>query len=118
VVGAGDIGHAIANYNGFQDRGFRVAMLFDNDPDKIGKQAGRYTIQDSANLIEKIREAGVRVAMIATPASAAQDVAEKLVEGGVRAIVNYAPITLSLPTEVHVEYIDPLTHLQRMAYYL
>jgi redox-sensing transcriptional repressor len=118
VVGAGDIGHAIANYNGFHDRGFRVAMLFDNNPEKIGKQAGRFTIQDSATIVELIQEAGIRVAMIAVPASAAQVVAEKLVEGGVKAIVNYAPITLNLPPEVHVEYIDPLVHLQRMTYYL
>jgi redox-sensing transcriptional repressor len=118
VVGAGDIGHAIANYNGFQDRGFRVAMLFDNDPKKVGKQAGRFTIQDSARLVEKIREASIRVAMIAVPASVAQEVADKLVEAGVKAIVNYAPITLNLPADVHVEYIDPLLHLQRMTYYL
>ncbi len=118
VVGTGDIGHAIANYNGFQDRGFRVAMLFDNDQEKIGQQAGRFTIQDSEELVEKVRQAGIRVAMIAVPASAAQAVADKLVEAGVKAIVNYAPITLNLPPEVHVEYIDPLVHLQRMAYYL
>jgi redox-sensing transcriptional repressor len=118
VIGAGDIGHAIANYNGFQDRGFRVAMIFDNDPKKIGQPAGHFRVLDGAGLVEKVREAGIRVAMIAVPTPAAQEVAEKLVEAGVRAIVNYAPITLNLPPEVHVEYIDPLVHLQRMTYYL
>ncbi len=118
VVGAGDIGHALANYNGFQDRGFSVAMIFDNDPGKIGQPVGRFIVQDSAELVEKISEAGIKVAMLAVPATEAQKVAEKLVEAGVQAIVNYAPITLNLPPEIHVEYIDPLVHLQRMTYYL
>ncbi len=118
VVGAGDIGHAVAGYGGFAHRGFRVAMIFDNDPIKIGKVVNNFVIQDYGRLNEMIREAGIKVAMIATPAVSAQEVAEKLVEAGIKAIVNYAPITLHLPDEIRVEYIDPLVHLQRMAYYL
>ncbi len=118
VVGAGDMGHALAGYGGFSDRGFRVVMIFDNDPNKIGKRIHNFTIQDAATMGEEIRKAGIQVAMVVVPASQAQEVAEKLMEAGVRAIVNYAPITLSLPPEVHVEYIDPLIHLQRMTYYL
>ena len=118
VVGAGDIGHAVAGYGGFTDRGFRVVMLFDNDPEKIGKKVHNFVIQDYAKLDELIQQEGIKVAMITTPAAAAQEVGEKLVKCGVKAIVNYAPITLHLPEEVHVEYIDPLVHLQRMAYYL
>ncbi len=118
VVGAGDIGHAVAGYQGFQDRGFRVTMLFDNDPEKIGKQMHNFIVKDSATMEDEIHKAGIQVALIAVPASEAQKVAEKLVNAGVRAIVNYAPITLNLPAEVHVEYIDPLLHLQRMTYYL
>ncbi len=118
VVGAGDIGHAIAGYGGFTDRGFRVAMIFDNDPKKIGKQVHNFIVQDAAKLEELIHNAGIQVAMISVPATEAQAVAERLTKAGVRAIVNYAPITLSLPPEVHVEYIDPLVHLQRMTYYL
>ncbi len=118
VVGAGDIGHAIAGYGGFQDRGFRVVMIFDNDPKKIGKQVHSFIVQDSASMIDQIKNLGVEVAMVAVPATEAQKVADDLVKAGVRAIVNYAPITLNLPPEVHVEYIDPLVHLQRMTYYL
>jgi redox-sensing transcriptional repressor len=118
VVGAGDMGRAIAGYGGFADRGFRVAILFDNDPDKIGQHIQGFVVQDYAKLDEIIRDAGIRVAMIATPAKAAQEVAEKLTKAGVKAIVNYAPIALHLPEDVRVEYIDPLAHLQRMAYYL
>jgi redox-sensing transcriptional repressor len=118
VVGAGDIGHAIAGYQGFSNRGFRVSLIFDNDPEKVGKKIGEFTIQDTENLVEKIQEAGIRVAMLAVPASQAQPVAEKLADAGVRAILNYAPITINTPPNVHVEYIDPLIHLQRMTYYL
>jgi redox-sensing transcriptional repressor len=118
VIGAGDIGHAIAGYQGFSNRGFRVSMIFDDDPDKIGKEVRNYVIEDAAEMVEKIREAGIRVAMVAVPASNAQEVVDKLVEAGVKAILNYAPITLNLPPDVHISYIDPLIHLQRMAYYL
>lgn len=118
IVGAGDIGHAVAGYQGFAHRGFRVAMIFDTDPAKIGKQIQSFIVQDSAEMAEKIREAGIQVAMISVPASAAQSVAEQLVKAGIRGILNYAPITLNLPPDVHVEYIDPLIHLQRMTYYL
>lgn len=118
IVGAGDIGHAVAGYGGFADRGFRVSMIFDNDPAKIGKKVQNFIVQDYEKLVEMIQAEGIKVAMIATPAAAAQEVGEKLVKAGVKAIVNYAPITLHLPDEVHVEYIDPLLHLQRMAYYL
>lgn len=118
VVGVGDIGHAVAGYQGFADRGFRVKLLFDKDPAKIGQQVGNFVVQDSSNLVEVIKEAGIKVAMIAVPASEAQAVAQQLVDAGVRAILNYAPINLNLPPEIHVQYIDPLLHLQRMSYYL
>ncbi len=118
VIGAGDIGHAIAGYGGFQDRGFRVAMIFDNDPKKIGKQVHSFIVQDSATMVDQIKNQGIQVALVAVPAGEAQKVADDLVKAGVRAIVNYAPITINLPPEVHVEYIDPLLHLQRMTYYL
>jgi redox-sensing transcriptional repressor len=118
LVGAGDIGHAVAGYQGFSHRGFRVSMIFDNDPEKIGTQIYEFTVEDTANLVEKIREADIQVAMIAVPAAHAQGVAEQLVEAGVRAILNYAPMTLNLPAGVHIEYIDPLLHLQRMTYFL
>jgi len=118
VVGAGDIGHAIARYQGFADRGFRVAMIFDNDPEKVGNQVGEFTIQDANQIPSLVREAGIKVAMLSVPAGYAQQVANKLVEAGVKSILNYAPITLNLPANVRVSNIDPLIHLQRMAYYL
>lgn len=118
VVGAGDIGSAVARYRGFADRGFRVAMILDNDPNKIGQQLGEFIIQDSNHAEELIQNAGIKIAMISVPAHEAQEVANRLVKGGVKAILNYAPISLNVPPGVHIQYIDPAVHLQRMTYYL
>ena len=118
VVGAGDIGSAVARYQGFANRGMRVAMIFDNDPGKIGSDVGSFTVQDINTLENKVREAGIKVAMIATPTKNAQEVADILIAGGVKAILNYAPISLSVPEDVRLQYIDPVIHLQRMTYYL
>nr|WP_290668186.1 redox-sensing transcriptional repressor Rex [Ardenticatena sp.] len=118
LVGAGDLGHALANYKGFANRGFQVAAVFDADPNKIGQRIGSLVVESMDVLTERIAEAGIRIGIIAVPAEAAQDVANRLIEGGVRAILNYAPITLSVPQEVRVEYIDPVLALQSMTYYL
>jgi redox-sensing transcriptional repressor len=118
VVGAGDMGSAVARYKGFVNRGFKVAMVFDNDPNKIGTQVGEFVIQDYSTMVETIRAAGIKVAMITVPISQAQEVADRLVEAGVKAILNYAPISINVPEDVRVQYIDPSIHLQRMTYYL
>jgi len=118
VVGAGDMGHALARYPGFVNRGFRITMVFDNDPTKVGQQIGEFTVEDTATLVERIKGAGIQVAMLTVPASAAREVTELLVKAGVKAILNYAPISLTVPEGVRVQHIDPATHLQRMTYYL
>ena len=118
LVGAGDLGHAIAHYQGFSNRGFRIAMVFDNDPAKIGTKIGGHVVQDLKNLEELVHKAGLKVAMLTVPASAAQAVSETLVKAGIRAILSYAPTPLNLPSNIHIEYIDPLIQLQHMTYYL
>ena len=118
IVGMGDIGHALAHYQGFANRGFHVKMVFDNDPKKIGQKIGEFEVFDTALIPEKIKQHKIKLAMITVPASSAQDVAEQLVKAGVKAILNYAPISLNVPEGVKVQYIDPVTHLQRMTYYL
>ena len=118
VVGAGDIGSAVARYQGFADRGFRVTMIFDNDPEKIGTSVGPFVVQDFAQLAEVIQKTAIQVAMIAVPAVHAQEVADELVKSGVKAILNYAPIHINVPEGVHIQHTDPVTHLQRMTYYL
>lgn len=118
VVGAGDIGSGVARYQGFANRGFRVVMILDSDPEKIGARVGNFIVQGSANMGRLIQEAGVKIAMVAVPATHAQEVADELVKAGIKAILNYAPTSLNVPTDVHVQHIDPATHLQRMTYYL
>jgi redox-sensing transcriptional repressor len=118
VVGMGDIGHALARYNGFANRGFHIKMVFDNDPQKIGQKVGEYEIFDTALLAEKLKQSKIKIAMLTVPATAAQETTDQLVKAGIKAILNYAPISLNVPRGVHVQYIDPVTHLQRMTYYL
>jgi redox-sensing transcriptional repressor len=118
LVGMGDMGHALARYQGFSDRGFRVALVFDNDPGKVGEQVGDFVVRDAREMGTAIREAGIEVAMVCVPAAVAQAVTTQLVEAGVRAILNYAPISLNVPAGVWVQYLDPSIGLQRMTYYL
>ena len=118
VIGAGGIGSAIARYKGFNNRGFIVRYIFDNDPEVIGTRIGEFVVQDYARMGETIRSNGIKLAMIAVPTSIAQDVTNKLVDAGIRAILNYAPISINVPQGVLVQYIDPSIHLQRMTYYL
>ncbi len=118
LVGAGDLGRAIANYHGFHDRGFEIRLVFDNDPAKVRQPVARYTVQDMTTLVEKVRAAKIRVAMLAVPAEAAQNASDLLVSAGVKAILNYAPTSLAVPKGVHVQNIDPGAHMQRMTFYL
>ena len=118
VIGIGDVGHALARYQGFSNRGFRIVLLFDNDPKKIGTQVGDFLVQDLSTMVTKIKEAGVQIAMLAVPVDHAQQVSNLLSEAGVKSILNYAPINITVPSGVRVQYIDPVLHLQRMTYYL
>ncbi len=118
IVGMGDIGHALARYNGFANRGFNIRMVFDNDPHKVGDKVGSFEVLDTKVMAEKIKQNKIKIAMLTVPATVAQEVAEQLVKAGVKAILNYAPISLNVPSGVRVQHIDPATHLQRMTYYL
>lgn len=118
VIGAGDMGRALVNYQGFNNRGFRITAIFDNDKEKIGKKLGDFTVQDIDVIAETIKSQNIKLAMLTIPASAAQEVVDKLIQAGVKAILNYAPISLNVPEDVKVQYIDPATHLQKMTFYL
>lgn len=118
IVGMGDMGHALARYNGFTNRGFHVTMVFDNDSNKVGNKVGEFEIFSTAVMIEKIKQQKIKIAVLTAPAAAAQEIADQLVKAGVKSILNYAPISINVPNDVRVQYIDPVTHLQRMTYYL
>lgn len=118
LVGFGDLGQAIAHYGGFSSKGFHINAIFDADPGLVGQPFGEGVVRHVDDLKEVISGLKIRMAIVAVPAAAAQEVADRLIEADVRAILNYAPITLSVPSHVYVQYIDPVSHLQRMTYYL
>lgn len=118
VVGAGFLGHALAHYKGFSHRGFRIACVFDSDPNKIGEIMDGLTVQAITELESTIKEKNIKVAILVIPASVAQDMTDRLVDAGVTAVLSYAPINLSVPDYVKVSYSDPVIQLQQMAYYL
>jgi redox-sensing transcriptional repressor len=118
LVGIGDLGTALVHYGGFSNRGFKISHLFDRDPEKIGQVVQSLIIQTSENIEAILRRDQIQIAMITTPADEAQSVANALVSAGIHSILNYAPIVISVPAMVRVQYIDPVIHLQRMAYYL
>jgi len=118
LVGAGSLGNAIANYAGFESRGFRIVAIFDEDKEKVGLEMGPVFVDDFANLKERVAETSAQISVIAVPAHAAQRVADQLIDAGLTSILCYAPITLTVPPHVRVEYIDPVIHFQHMTYYL
>ncbi|OGO17355.1 MAG: redox-sensing transcriptional repressor Rex [Chloroflexi bacterium RBG_16_48_8] len=118
LIGAGDLGKAIANYGGFLNRGFQIVAVYDNDPHKVGQPAGKYIVRATRNIVDEIITKKIRVAMLAVPASEAQGIADQLVKAGIRAILCYAPTSLKVPEDVRIQYIDPVLHLQRMTYYM
>ena len=118
LIGAGALGHAMAHYPGFREQGFNIVAVFDNDPSKIGQEWSDLVVRDAEEMEQFVAEKGIRIAILAVPARAAQDVADRLVNAGIKAILNYAPTIIQVPEGVIVEHIDPIAHLQYMTYYL
>ena len=118
VVGAGDLGRALAHYQGFALRGIEIVLIFDIDPKIIGTQVGALTVLPVDQMASEIKNMGIKIAILTVPGEVAQQTAERLVEAGVEAILNYAPVTLILPESIHVQHIDPVLHIQRLMYYL
>jgi redox-sensing transcriptional repressor len=118
LVGYGDLGHALANYGGFAAKGFEIVAVFDNAPTKVGQQVAGKEVMSINEMPEVVREKKIKVAIIAIPSPGAQEIADMLVEAGIKAVLNYAPINISVPADVRIQYIDPAAHLQHMTYYL
>lgn len=118
LVGTGHLGEAIAHYGGFMDKGFDILALFDADTRKVGQELAGRPIFHISKIQEKIAELGIQVAIVAVPANAAQEVVDILVSAGVKAILNYAPVSLQVPPDVRTRSIDPVGLLQSMTYYL
>ena len=117
IVGIGNLGHALANYAGFAERGFRVAALVDADEAKVGMRVGELEISHVDALPALVEELDVAIGVIATPAAAAQEVADRLVEARVRSVLNFAPTTIVVPPGVSVRKVDLAVELQILAFY-
>jgi len=117
IVGIGNLGHALANYRGFDERGFPVAALVDADPTKVGEQVGQLTVRGLDDLARIVEELEVSIGVIATPAGSAQDVANALVDAGVRSILNFAPAVVTVPEGVSVRKVDLAIELQILSFY-
>jgi redox-sensing transcriptional repressor len=117
IVGIGNLGRALASYAGFTQRGFSIAALVDADPDKVGTDVGGRTVEPFAALPDIVRGRGASIAVLATPAAAAQPVADALVEAGVTAILNFAPVHVAVPARVSVRTVDVSTELQILSFY-
>ena len=117
IVGLGNLGTALANYSGFYSHGFRVVGLIDSSADLIGKQIHGLPICDLSELEEVVARTGAVIAVIATPAEAAQAVADRLVYLGVTSILNFAPTVLVVPEGVNVRKVDLGQELQILAYH-
>ena len=118
LVGAGGVGNAIVYYAGFRGRGFRIAVVFDNDPAKIGQKINELIILSTDQIKIKVSKMKIRIAMVAVPSDEAQTVTNTLVEAGIESILNYAPTSLTVPSKVRIQHIDPVVGLQHMTYYL
>ena len=117
IVGIGNLGHALANYSGFSSRGFRTVALLDADGTRQGEIVAGLEIRGFDDLHEVVTEHGVGIGVIATPAVAAQSVADRMVEVGIRSILNFAPTILSVPDGVDVRRVDLSSELQILAYH-
>jgi redox-sensing transcriptional repressor len=117
IVGIGNLGHALANYRGFSERGFRIAGLVDADPGKVGERVGDVVVRHLDDLDAIAAEAGIAIGIIATPAPAAQDVANRLVAAGVTSILNFAPVVISVPPDVSLRKVDLSIELQILSFY-
>lgn len=118
LVGVGHLGQAVAHYSGFREKGFEIQALFDADPHKVGKVIVGMEVQDYSSIPDVVKANGLEIGIVAVPINHAQEVVDLLVQGGIKAILNYAPITVQVPDDVRVSIIDPVASLQSMTYYL
>jgi redox-sensing transcriptional repressor len=117
IVGVGNLGRALANYGGFVSRGFRIAALLDADPAVVGEQIAGLQVEQTDELENVIKKRGVSIVVIATPASAAQHVCDRVTAAGITSILNFAPVVLNVPDGVDVRKVDLSIELQILAFH-
>jgi len=118
LVGAGNLGSAIAGYNGLKQHGFVVTAIFDNDPRKVGTHIGDIAVQPIDELDATLRKQGIRIGVVAVPPESAQMVTDELARAGVRVVLNYTPVIVRVPEGVTLHNTDPVHELLHTLYYL
>ncbi len=118
LVGAGNLGAALFSYSGFRRRGFEIVAIFDRDTNKIGTRWADIAILDIDRLTETVNQKGVKIGVIAVPHYAAQQVADRLVSSGVKAILNFSPGKISVPEDVKLQNVDVTTELETLSWFL
>jgi redox-sensing transcriptional repressor len=118
MIGAGKIGSALVQYRGFKQRGFDIVAIFDADESKIGRQWNGLTVQDIATLEQELKRRPIDMAVLVTPAEAAQPVTDRLVALGVKSILNFAPVQLVVPDDVVVKTVNLALELETLSYAL
>jgi redox-sensing transcriptional repressor len=118
LVGAGNLGHALCNYNVYLKDNMRISAVFDANPARIGERINQLNVQPMHELIDTVYEHRVRIGIITVPATEAQRVADQFVKAGVEGILNFAPSIIKVPSHIRVHYADFTIELQSLAYYL
>ncbi len=118
VIGAGKIGSALVQYGGFRARGFDIVAIYDRDPLKIGAEWNGLTVRDVALLADDLKVVGPDIVVIATPSEAAQGIANAVVQAGLRAILNFAPVSLVVPDDVTVKTVNLAMELEALSFAL
>jgi redox-sensing transcriptional repressor len=118
LVGAGRIGSALVQYPGFRERGFHVTTIYDKDPKKIGSRWNGLVVRDVRHINADLAKESTDIAIVVTPAEAAQDIVDRLVEAGVKAILNFAPVRLRVPSDVVVRSVNMALELETLSFAL
>jgi len=118
LAGVGNLGRALALYPGFPAYGLHIVVLFDNDPDKVGQEVGGRTIIPVGQMGDTVRRRKIRIGIITTPAAVAQEVADAMVEAGIKAIWNFAPQSLEVPGDVYVKNEDLAAELAVLSHHV
>jgi redox-sensing transcriptional repressor len=118
IIGVGNLGRALASYKGFSERGFRIAALFDVDERVVGRREGGLDVRHLDELKEVVTEEDISIGIIATPPASAQEVAERLVDAGVKSILNFAPAVINVAPDVSVRKVDLSIELQILSFHM
>jgi redox-sensing transcriptional repressor len=117
IIGIGNLGRALASFKGFSERGFRIVALFDVDDDVVGREVGGLKVKHLDDVKETVAETGICIGIITTPPAAAQEVAERVVDAGIKSILNFAPAVVNVPPDVNVRKVDLSIELQILSFY-